>query len=619
MVDHQRGVVELRLHLGPLVVEHAQRVDLGAAAGVLVQVELVQERHQQLAVLGPAGGVAQRGEQQLEVGQPEVAEALHAQRDHLGVQRRVVDAERLHVHLGEVPVPAGLRALVAEHGADGPELHRQGAVVQPVLDERPHEPGGELRAQGHRAAAAVVEGVHLLRHDVGGLTHAAGEDGGVLEDRRLHVAVAPPAAVARSACRGRPGTAPSPAAGRRTCPWGARRSLKSAALRRRRPRPPPDTGLLARSRPTSSPGRGRAARRCRRPAAGRRRAARPASSHEPPGRSTRPTEPANSTSPASSRGPSPRSRENMTEPWVCPGACRTVSDAGQRAPRRRPGGDLRGVGQPHAGDQRGQRRPVPAHRVGQHAVVARGAGRRGCRSRRRPEHREGVVEVAVGEDDGDRLESVVGQHLGQRLDGVHAGVDDDALLPGAGGDGVAVGPNAPAGKERMSTRAGYAGCSTPPRRRQGSVQDRRLESPATRGIPHSRTPPRAPCRRETRPRSRPCRPTSSAARLPSATCSASSSAGPNWKQAPPQPADRASRGRRVVVGGAARSSPALHGDKRTTARLEGTAASDSPASTCEFTRRTPPRTRTSRTSARPRATCRPRPGEPGDEHQLRPG
>ena len=39
MVDHQRRVGELRLHLGPLVVEHPQRVDLGPLAGRLVEVE----------------------------------------------------------------------------------------------------------------------------------------------------------------------------------------------------------------------------------------------------------------------------------------------------------------------------------------------------------------------------------------------------------------------------------------------------------------------------------------------------------------------------------------------------------------------------------------------------
>ena len=55
VVDHQRRVLELRLHLGALVVEHPQRVDLRAPAGVLVQVELLQERDQQLAVLRPAG------------------------------------------------------------------------------------------------------------------------------------------------------------------------------------------------------------------------------------------------------------------------------------------------------------------------------------------------------------------------------------------------------------------------------------------------------------------------------------------------------------------------------------------------------------------------------------
>ena len=35
----------------------------------------------------------------------------------------------------------------------------------------------------------------------------------------------------------------------------------------------------------------------------------------------------------------------------------------------------------------------------------------------------------MGQDDGHRLEPVGGEHLGQRLDCVHAGIDDDALLP----------------------------------------------------------------------------------------------------------------------------------------------------------------------------------------------
>jgi len=47
------------------------------------------------------------------------------------------------------------------------ELDRQLAAVQAVLDDRPDDPGGALRTQGHRPATPVGEGVHLLGHHVG--------------------------------------------------------------------------------------------------------------------------------------------------------------------------------------------------------------------------------------------------------------------------------------------------------------------------------------------------------------------------------------------------------------------------------------------------------------------
>ncbi len=108
VVDHQRGVDQLGLHLGPLVVEHPQRVDRRARPGLVVQVQPLQEADQQLAVLRPARGVAQRGQLQVVVGEPEAAEPRVGERDELGVQGGVVDAEGLHADLGEVPVPAGL-------------------------------------------------------------------------------------------------------------------------------------------------------------------------------------------------------------------------------------------------------------------------------------------------------------------------------------------------------------------------------------------------------------------------------------------------------------------------------------------------------------------------------
>ena len=242
-----------------------------------------------------------------------------------------------------------------------------------------HQPGGELGAQGERAAAAVVEGVHLLRHDVGGLPHPAGEDGGVLEDRRLDVAVAGPAQR-----RGERVADGQEARGVRR--QDVERALRGAQSRsqpaplRRGPAPAAASaryGLVARSRPIvvagAVPGQhDRLVVQRQDDVAQRGAASRPTSR-----RAGRPGRPSRRTARRrrAARGASPRSTENITEPWVWPGACRTVSShAGQRQHRavvQRL--HLGGVGQPHPGDQRRQRRAVPAGRVGEHAEVV------GCR------------------------------------------------------------------------------------------------------------------------------------------------------------------------------------------------------------------------------------------------
>jgi hypothetical protein len=110
--------------------------------------------------------------------------------DRLGVDRGVLGADRLQVELVELPVPAGLGALVPEGGAAGPHLHGQRALVQVVFEHRAQHAGGELGAQRDLAAAAVLEGVHLLAHHVARFADAADEQRGVLEDRGLDGAVA---------------------------------------------------------------------------------------------------------------------------------------------------------------------------------------------------------------------------------------------------------------------------------------------------------------------------------------------------------------------------------------------------------------------------------------------
>jgi hypothetical protein len=64
--------------------------------------------------------------------------------------------------------------------------------VHPVLDVRAADRGRRLRAERQRAPGLVLEGEHLLLDDVRRLTHAAREQLGVLEGRRLERLVAGP-------------------------------------------------------------------------------------------------------------------------------------------------------------------------------------------------------------------------------------------------------------------------------------------------------------------------------------------------------------------------------------------------------------------------------------------
>jgi len=82
----------------------------------------------------------------------------------------------------ELAEAARLGALVAEGGPDAEHLDRLGAGVHAVLEVGADHTGGELWAQGEFGAALVLEGVHLLLDDVGALTDAADEEGGLLEE-----------------------------------------------------------------------------------------------------------------------------------------------------------------------------------------------------------------------------------------------------------------------------------------------------------------------------------------------------------------------------------------------------------------------------------------------------
>ncbi len=110
--------------------------------------------------------------------------------DDLGVEARIVGADRLDRDLPMFPVAAFLRRGIAVHRREGVELLRLRLTVQAVLDVRPADGRGRLGTQGERPAAPVLERVHLLLHDVGARARRPLEERGVLEYRGLDPAVA---------------------------------------------------------------------------------------------------------------------------------------------------------------------------------------------------------------------------------------------------------------------------------------------------------------------------------------------------------------------------------------------------------------------------------------------
>ena len=110
--------------------------------------------------------------------------------DQLGVDRGVGGADRLDRGLPVLAVAALARRAVAVHRRDREHLHGLRVPVHPVLDVGAADRRGALGPKRQRPVGAVGEAVHLLLHDVRALPGGAGEEGGVLEDGRQHLAVA---------------------------------------------------------------------------------------------------------------------------------------------------------------------------------------------------------------------------------------------------------------------------------------------------------------------------------------------------------------------------------------------------------------------------------------------
>ncbi len=104
------------------------------------------------------------------------------ERDELGIRGGLSSAEQFGSDLPELAHAALLRALVAKHRAGVVDLRELPIRGQAVLERRTNHACGGFGTQRDGAAALVLEGVHLLGDDVGGLADSAREDLRMLEE-----------------------------------------------------------------------------------------------------------------------------------------------------------------------------------------------------------------------------------------------------------------------------------------------------------------------------------------------------------------------------------------------------------------------------------------------------
>ncbi len=174
-----------------LAVEDPQRVLLEAFLRILAQLAFhaAEMRYQRGAPGVAAVGIAQRVELQRDARDPQFPQQLIGHRQQLDIGLRLARADDLGVDLVELAVAALLRAFVAEQRAVGGELER-GVLLPAVGEVGARDPGGEFGPQGERIAAAILERIHFLGDDIGGLADRAGEHLGLFEHRHLGAAEA---------------------------------------------------------------------------------------------------------------------------------------------------------------------------------------------------------------------------------------------------------------------------------------------------------------------------------------------------------------------------------------------------------------------------------------------
>src|SRR5439155_13417320 len=134
----------------------------------------------------PARLVAERVQLEAGTARADAVEVADEPDEQLRVGQRVVATEHLRADLVELPVPAALRPLAAEHRPRVEEASVALAVREAGLEVGPHDARRGLGPErdGGLLLGPIAKREHLLLHDVGRLADGPGEELGALEDRQ---------------------------------------------------------------------------------------------------------------------------------------------------------------------------------------------------------------------------------------------------------------------------------------------------------------------------------------------------------------------------------------------------------------------------------------------------
>ena len=144
---------------------------------------------QALPVRGAHGGRAERVDQQLDARQAQPAQEPRRQQDHLRIDVRTLETERLGIDLVKLTVAARLRPLAPEHRPHAPHFEPV-LAQQAVRNHGAHDAGGRLRPQRDVILALIDEAEHLFLDDVGEVADRALEELRLLDDGNAKFLVA---------------------------------------------------------------------------------------------------------------------------------------------------------------------------------------------------------------------------------------------------------------------------------------------------------------------------------------------------------------------------------------------------------------------------------------------